>query len=44
MKVKVCGLTSYEDAVFALDEGVDALGFNFSRGARATSSLRRLGP
>lgn len=29
MKVKVCGITSYEDAVFALDEGVDALGFNF---------------
>jgi phosphoribosylanthranilate isomerase len=29
MKVKVCGITSYEDAVMALDQGVDALGFNF---------------
>jgi phosphoribosylanthranilate isomerase len=29
MKVKVCGITNYEDAVLALDAGVDALGFNF---------------
>jgi phosphoribosylanthranilate isomerase len=29
MKVKVCGITSYDDAVMSLDEGVDALGFNF---------------
>ena len=29
MKVKVCGITSYEDAVLAVDQGVDALGFNF---------------
>ena len=29
MKVKVCGITSYEDASMALDQGVDALGFNF---------------
>ncbi len=29
MKVKVCGITSYEDASLALDLGVDALGFNF---------------
>jgi phosphoribosylanthranilate isomerase len=29
MKVKICGITSYEDAVLALDQGVDALGFNF---------------
>jgi len=29
MKVKVCGITRYEDAVLALDEGADALGFNF---------------
>lgn len=29
MKVKVCGITSYKDAVMALDQGVDALGFNF---------------
>jgi len=29
MKVKICGITSYEDAIMALDAGVDALGFNF---------------
>lgn len=29
MKVKVCGLTNYEDAAMALDEGADVLGFNF---------------
>jgi phosphoribosylanthranilate isomerase len=29
MKVKVCGITSYEDAAMALDQGVDVLGFNF---------------
>ncbi len=29
MRVKVCGITCYEDAVLALDSGVDALGFNF---------------
>jgi phosphoribosylanthranilate isomerase len=29
MKVKVCGITSYEDAAMVLDHGVDALGFNF---------------
>jgi phosphoribosylanthranilate isomerase len=29
MKVKVCGITNYEDAEMALANGVDALGFNF---------------
>jgi phosphoribosylanthranilate isomerase len=29
VKVKVCGITSYEDAAMAIDMGVDALGFNF---------------
>jgi phosphoribosylanthranilate isomerase len=29
MRVKVCGITSYEDAAMVLDQGVDALGFNF---------------
>ncbi len=29
MRIKVCGITSHEDAAMALDLGVDALGFNF---------------
>ncbi len=29
MRIKVCGITSCEDASMALDLGVDALGFNF---------------
>ncbi len=51
MKVKVCGLTNYPDAAFALDEGVDALGFNFYPASpryinpvEARSIIRRLPP
>ena len=29
VKVKICGLTNYEDAAAALDMGADLLGFNF---------------
>jgi phosphoribosylanthranilate isomerase len=40
MKVKVCGITSYEDAAMVLDQGVDALGFNFfPRSPRYTSPV-----
>ncbi len=51
MKVKVCGITSYEDAALALDCGADALGFNFyARSPRCVSMeaargiIRRLPP
>jgi len=51
MRVKVCGITLYEDAVNALDQGVDALGFNFYRASpryidpsEARAITRRLPP
>lgn len=51
MKVKVCGITNYEDAAMAVDQGVDALGFNFFprsprylKPADARSIIRRLPP
>jgi phosphoribosylanthranilate isomerase len=51
MKVKVCGITSYADAEMALDQGVDAVGFNFFpsspryiRPEDARAIIRRLPP
>jgi phosphoribosylanthranilate isomerase len=51
MKVKICGITSYEDAALALDAGADALGFNFFpsspryiRPRDANAIIRRLPP
>jgi phosphoribosylanthranilate isomerase len=51
VRVKVCGITTYEDAVLALELGADALGFNFCPGsprfldfASARGIIRRLPP
>jgi phosphoribosylanthranilate isomerase len=51
MKVKVCGITSYEDAKLALDLGADALGFNCFPASRryidpgvSRSIIRKLPP
>jgi phosphoribosylanthranilate isomerase len=51
VRVKVCGITSYEDAALALDAGADAVGFNFCaasprflRPSAARGITRRLPP
>jgi len=51
VRVKVCGITNYEDAARALDLGADALGFNFHEPspryvapAAARDIIRRLPP
>jgi len=51
VRVKICGITNYHDAVLALDLGADALGFNFFQQsprcldtAAARDIIRRLPP
>ena len=34
MKVKICGITNYEDAKLCIDNGVDALGFIFKESSK----------
>jgi len=51
MRVKICGITSYEDAMAAIDAGADALGFvfyppspRFITPEAAAAIIRRLPP
>jgi phosphoribosylanthranilate isomerase len=41
-KVKICGITNYEDAMAAVEMGADILGFNFYPPARATSPAKAI--
>jgi phosphoribosylanthranilate isomerase len=39
VRIKICGITTQEDASMAIAAGADALGFNFFRGSRRFISL-----
>ncbi len=43
VKVKICGITSYYDAVAAMDMGADILGFNFYRPSPRYVTPRKAG-
>lgn len=40
-RIKICGITSHEDALKAISVGVDALGFNFWEGSARVVSISR---
>lgn len=51
VRVKICGITTFEDAMMAVEAGADALGFVFFQGSpryiapdRAADVIRRLPP
>jgi len=41
VKVKICGITNYDDAVAAIDMGADLLGFNFYPGSPRYLTLEK---
>lgn len=44
IRVKICGITNYEDAAAAIDAGADALGFNLFAGSRRHVQIEELTP
>ncbi|MFT5206277.1 MAG: phosphoribosylanthranilate isomerase [Candidatus Omnitrophota bacterium] len=40
VKIKICGITNYEDAKMAIDLGADALGFIFANSPRRISATK----